>query len=138
MMEPWQEGRPEPGEWLGTRFVCRVSGAPADGVEPSYAAMTTPDGLKAVARYAYGIGPDKAMLWAGAVPTPLVADAHRAGLRVHPWTYRAEEPFLPASYKGKAGHDGVRAEIRAALGQGVDGFFTDFPLDGTQVRDGAP
>jgi hypothetical protein len=33
MMEPWQEGRPEPGEWLGTRFVCRVSGAPADSVD---------------------------------------------------------------------------------------------------------
>ncbi|HEU4557773.1 MAG TPA: lantibiotic dehydratase [Longimicrobium sp.] len=33
MMEPWQEGRPEPGEWLGTRFVCRVSGAPADTVD---------------------------------------------------------------------------------------------------------
>lgn len=33
MMEPWQEGRPEPAEWLGTRFVCRVSGAPADTVD---------------------------------------------------------------------------------------------------------
>ncbi|MFL5384679.1 MAG: lantibiotic dehydratase [Longimicrobiaceae bacterium] len=33
MMEPWQESRPDPGEWLGTRFVCRVSGAPADSVD---------------------------------------------------------------------------------------------------------
>ncbi|HEX8375009.1 MAG TPA: lantibiotic dehydratase, partial [Geminicoccaceae bacterium] len=39
-MEPWQEGRPEPGEWLGTRFVCRVSGAPADGVDDLRAART--------------------------------------------------------------------------------------------------
>ncbi|HVG44846.1 MAG TPA: lantibiotic dehydratase, partial [Longimicrobium sp.] len=40
MMEPWQEGRPEPGEWLGTRFVCRVSGAPADGVDGLRATRT--------------------------------------------------------------------------------------------------
>ncbi|HEU0043157.1 glycerophosphodiester phosphodiesterase [Sphingomonas sp.] len=114
------------------------SGAPADGAQPSYAAMTTPDGLKAVARYAHGIGPDKAMLWTGNTPSALAADAHRAGLKVHPWTYRAEEPFLPAPYKGRAGRAGVRAEIRAALDQKIDGFFTDFPVDGVQVRDGAP
>jgi hypothetical protein len=40
MMEPWQEGRPEPAEWLGTRFVCRVSGAPADTVDDLRAAAT--------------------------------------------------------------------------------------------------
>lgn len=40
MMEPWQEGRPEPAEWLGTRFVCRVSGAPADTVDELRAQAT--------------------------------------------------------------------------------------------------
>ena len=40
MMEPWQEDRSEPGEWLGTRFVCRVSGAPADGVDGLRATRT--------------------------------------------------------------------------------------------------
>ncbi|HYH82300.1 MAG TPA: lantibiotic dehydratase [Longimicrobium sp.] len=40
MMEPWQEGRAEPAEWLGTRFVCRVSGAPADTVDGLRAAAT--------------------------------------------------------------------------------------------------
>ncbi|HEV7588876.1 MAG TPA: lantibiotic dehydratase, partial [Longimicrobium sp.] len=40
MMEPWQEGRPETGEWLGTRFVCRVSGAPADSVDGLRATRT--------------------------------------------------------------------------------------------------
>jgi lantibiotic biosynthesis dehydratase-like protein len=40
MMEPWQDGRSEPGEWLGTRFVCRVSGAPADRVDELRAART--------------------------------------------------------------------------------------------------
>ncbi|HET7231558.1 MAG TPA: lantibiotic dehydratase [Longimicrobium sp.] len=40
MMEPWQEGRTEPAEWLGTRFVCRVSGAPADTVDELRARAT--------------------------------------------------------------------------------------------------
>ncbi|HEX6748921.1 MAG TPA: lantibiotic dehydratase [Longimicrobium sp.] len=40
MMESWQDGRSEPGEWLGTRFVCRVSGAPADYVDDLRAART--------------------------------------------------------------------------------------------------
>ncbi|MFL5540019.1 MAG: lantibiotic dehydratase [Longimicrobiaceae bacterium] len=40
MMEPWQESRPDPGEWLGTRFVCRVSGAPADSVDGLRAGRT--------------------------------------------------------------------------------------------------
>jgi len=40
MMEPWQEGRPEPAEWLGTRFVCRVSGAPADTIDELRARAT--------------------------------------------------------------------------------------------------
>ena len=114
------------------------TGGPADGAQPSYAAMTTPAGLRAVAAYAHGIGPDKAMLWAGDRPSPLVGDARRAGLKVHPWTFRAEEPFLPARYKGRAGRAGMRAELRAALDQQIDGFFIDFPLDGVQVRDGAP
>ena len=114
-----------------------ATGAPADGAAPSSAAMTTPAGLAAVARYAWGIGPDKAMLWTGEAPSPLVADAHHAGLKVHPWTFRAEQPFLPERFRGRPGHDGVRAEIAAALRQGIDGFFTDFPLDGAEVRNGA-
>ena len=115
-----------------------ATGAPADSAASSYAQMTTPAGLKAIARYAHGIGPDKAMLWGGGAPTPLVADAHAAGLAVHPWTYRAEEPFLPVAYRGRRGHDGVRAEMRAGIGQRIDGFFTDFPADGKAVRDEVP
>jgi glycerophosphoryl diester phosphodiesterase len=112
-------------------------GAPADGAEPSYAAMITPEGLRRIAGYAYGIGPDKAMLWAGDKPTPLVAQAHRAGLRVHPWTYRAENYFVRERFRregGPAAHGDVRGEIAAALGQGIDGFFTDFPAEGVAAR----
>ena len=112
-------------------------GAPADGAAPSYADMLTPDGLRKVARYAWGLGPDKAQLWAGAVPTSLVADAHAAGLRVHPWTYRAENAFLPARFRrGDApdAHGDVAGEIDAALRLGIDGFFTDYPLIGVEAR----
>ncbi len=115
-------------------------GAPADGTAPSYAAMLTPAGLRNIASYADGIGPDKAQLWDGVIPTTLVADAHEAGLRVHPWTYRAENYFLPAHFRRGAdprAHGDLSGEIDAALGQGIDGFFTDYPLVGVQTRDTA-
>ena len=115
-------------------------GAPADGAAPSYAAMTTPAGLKAVADYAWGLGPNKAMLWNDAVPTSIVADAHAAGLRVHPWTYRAENYFLPSRHRqgiNPRGHGDVAAEISAALRLGIDGFFTDYPAIGVKARDEA-
>jgi glycerophosphoryl diester phosphodiesterase len=116
-----------------------ADGAPADRAAPSYAAMATPEGLKAIAAYAYGIGPNKAMIRPGdGVPTSLVSDAHAAGLRVHPWTFRAENFFLPASLR-----DGIDPRRQGRLGEeiarhlelGVDGFFTDFPLDGALARD---
>jgi glycerophosphoryl diester phosphodiesterase len=112
-------------------------GAPADHAAPSYAAMLTPAGLKQIATYAYGIGPDKAQLWAGDAATSLVADAHAAGLRVHPWTYRAENYFVREPFRrgtDLVAHGDVKAEISAALAQGIDGFFTDFPLEGVEAR----
>lgn len=115
-------------------------GGPADGAAPSYTAMASPAGLKAVAAYAWGIGPNKAMLWAGDRPSPLVADAHAAGLGVHPWTYRAENMFLPTRFRNDdapGDHGNVAAEIRSALDQKIDGFFTDFPAIGNAVRHGA-
>ena len=123
----------------GIRLIQLVAGedGPADKAAPSYAAMMTPEGLKQVATYAWGIGPDKAMLWNGDAPTTLVADAHAAGLRVHPWTYRAENQFVrPAFRRGTdpKAHGDVAGEIRAALGQGIDGFFTDFPQIGVETR----
>ena len=116
-----------------------ASGAPADGAAPSYAAMATPAGLKAVAAYAFGIGPNKDMVRKGdAAPSSLVADAHEAGLAVHPWTFRAENFFLSSSLRNGLNprtHGRIQDDIARQLELGIDGFFTDFPLDGAQARD---
>lgn len=115
-----------------------ATGGPADHAAPSYAAMATPEGLRAVAAYAYGIGPNKAMILpprADAQPTALVADAHAAGLRVHPWTFRAENLFLSPAYRVAGALRGrIEDEIRFFLDLGVDGFFTDYPYAGVTAR----
>ncbi|OYY76185.1 MAG: glycerophosphodiester phosphodiesterase [Sphingomonas sp. 28-62-20] len=114
-----------------------ASGGPADKAAPRYAAMAMPEGLKAIARYAYGIGPNKNMIWNGvAPPTSLVADAHAVGLRLHPWTFRAENAFLPALFRdgtNPATHGQLSAEITAYLKLGVDGVFTDYPQIGART-----
>ncbi len=117
------------------------SGGPADGAQPSYKAMATPAGLKAVAAYAYGIGPERTMIQPASGPaTTLVADAHAAGLRLHPWTFRAENFFLLPDYRSGANpmdHGRLKDEILYFIGLGVDGFFTDFPHVGVEARDAA-
>ncbi len=109
-----------------------AKGASADGYE--YAALASADGLKQVAAYAAGIGPEKVMVIprdaVGRLgrPTSLVADAHAAGLEVHPWTFRPENYFLPLELKSginPRGHGDVDAEIRAYLATGIDGIFSD-------------
>ena len=86
------------------------------------------EGLKAIAGYADGIGPEKRMLvpvgpdGSLKAPTDLVERAHRLGLQVHVWTVRPEPQFLPAGYKGD-----VKAEFLQLQKLGVDGVFTDFP-----------
>ncbi|HYN39389.1 MAG TPA: glycerophosphodiester phosphodiesterase [Rhodospirillales bacterium] len=107
--------------------------------------LATPQGLAAIAGYADAIGVDKAMLiprrGAGGMlgpPSPLIADAHAAGLRVHGWTFRAENAFLPPEFRrrgGEAACGDLDGEITAFLAQGMDGFFTDQPDIGARVRD---
>ena len=115
-----------------------AEGGPADRPGTSYAAMTSPEGLKMIAAYADGIGPNKAMVIPrGALgrlgkPTDLVRDAHAAGLKVHPWTFRRENYFLPLNDKGgvnPAGHGDLAGEITAYLKTGIDGLFSDNPRE---------
>ena len=118
----------------------------ASGGTLRYADLLTPDGLREVAGYADAIGPNaRAILPLDASgrlgpPTPLVRDAHAAGLEVHAWTFRPENAFLPRSlWRGDdpaTRHEqGSLAEIRAHLAAGIDAFFTDDPRLGRQAVD---
>ncbi len=83
------------------------------------------EGLAHVAGYADGIGPwiPQVVRWrspaATAEVTSLVADAHAAGLAVHPYTFRIDQ--LPENAPDPA-------TVHHALfgAAGVDGLFTDF------------
>jgi glycerophosphoryl diester phosphodiesterase len=115
-----------------------ASGGPADHAEPSYAAMATAEGLARVAEYATGIGPERTMILPpSGTPTSLVADAHAAGLKVHPWTFRAENFFLLPAYRtvGDPAEQGRLAEeIAYFIGLGVDGLFSDYPYIAVSAR----
>lgn len=119
-----------------------AEGGPADRPDLTYAEMATTAGLMEVAAYANGIGPNKAMViprgpksdgvrdmtQALLGPTSLVADAHKVGLKVHPWTFRRENVFLPEDLRSSpnpADHGDLVAEISAFVAAGVDGIFTD-------------
>ena len=94
----------------------------------STAATLDAAGLKDIATYADGLGPEKRLIVpVGAdgslgTPTDLVSRAHAAGLLVHVWTLRIDKEFLPAGYKGRP-----EAEFEQFRDLGVDGLFTDFP-----------
>jgi glycerophosphoryl diester phosphodiesterase len=110
------------------------AGGPTD-VTLVYKEMVTPAGLKAIAAYANGVGPEYSMVIptvdGGLGPaTALVKDAHAAGLVVHPWTVRAENAFLPPKLRNGTDpmvHGNVDALYHALYAAGVDGLFSDFP-----------
>ncbi|RRH89061.1 glycerophosphodiester phosphodiesterase [Variovorax beijingensis] len=118
------------------------------GDKRNFDVMVTPAGLAEIKTYADGIGPWKRYIVSikGSIgsdgkpldvnkdgkindadatsvsPTTLVADAHKAGLFVHPFTFRNESRRLAADYN----KDG-RNEYAVYYKLGVDGVFTDFP-----------
>lgn len=115
--------------------------------------MLTPAGLAEIKTYADGIGPWKpqVMAWtispfpeknadgtpfAGTLadvnvvtPTSLIADAHKAGLFVHSYTFRDETRYLPGAYMGDP-----KAEFIQFFKAGIDGVFTDFANTGFAAR----
>ncbi len=121
-----------------------------------FSAMVTPVGLAEIKRYADGIGPWKPYIVPvkGSVdangnlrdingdgkinlndattqaPTTLIADAHRAGLFVHAYTFRNEQRRLAADYKGDP-----KAEYLQFYRLGIDGLFSDFADTALQARD---
>ncbi len=111
-----------------------ASGGPVARPDLSYAAMTKPGGLAAVAGYADWIGADAALIEpAPGAPTTLIADAHAAGLKVAAWTFRAENAFLPAADRlgaEPAAHGRLRERLARFTGYGLDAAFTDHPALG--------
>jgi len=109
--------------------------------------LLTPRGLQEVKGYADGIGPWKPYLISSACktvqagacadvtgdgaiderdrvllpPTNVIANAHRLGLLVHPYTFRSEQKRLTGSFAGNAVN-----EYLAFYEAGVDGLFSDF------------
>ena len=134
-----------------------VSGRPyswtlaADG--RFFGAMLTTTGLADIKTYADGIGPWKPQVmsltispfkptnadgtpYTGSladvntvVPTSLIADAHKAGLFVHTYTFRNEQKYLAGFYKGDPA-----AEFLTFYRAGIDGVFTDFTNTGVAAR----
>jgi glycerophosphoryl diester phosphodiesterase len=114
-------------------FLTAAAGNPFNDPR-GYADYTTPAGLRELAAFLSGIGPDKNQIIPRdaddtlGTPTSLVADAHRAGLTLHPYTFRAENQFLPVDYRVT---DDPNAYGRAIdeqvtfLRTGIDGLFTD-------------
>lgn len=117
--------------------------------------MVTPAGLAEIKTYADGIGPWKPYIMSvkgqldangkardingdGKVnyadasslpPTTLIADAHKAGLMVHAYTFRNESRRIPADFKGDP-----KAEYKAFYRLGLDGVFSDFADTAIQAR----
>lgn len=100
-----------------------------------YGDLITDTGLAAVASYADGIGPWRQNIYAtvGAA-TPLLSKAEKAGLVVHPYTFRQEQNYL---LPGKGGDTVSMADELAWLYQrGIAGVFSDFPDIAVQIRAG--
>ena len=77
-------------------------------------------GLKEVAKYAHGIGPDVNLLenMSGG-PSEMVVAAKKLGLFLHPYTLRADSESIPG-VNFEALHKKLFIDLE------VDGAFTDF------------
>ncbi|CEM38207.1 unnamed protein product [Vitrella brassicaformis CCMP3155] len=124
------------------------SGQPFDQVLSNgtltYDEMATADGLKAIAEYASGVGPEKYHFimpradddtLSADTKTTFVDDAHAAGLVVHPFTFRAENEFLPLNFRNGTDETAIGdmiGEMELFLEAGIDGVFVDHPDIGKQ------
>lgn len=106
----------------------------ATGDPRTVADLVKPAGLKWIASYAQGIGPTLDLVipkdanGALTTPTTLVADAHRAGLILHPYTMRNENVFLPADFRKGTdpnAYGDAFGAFRTYFATGIDGVFSD-------------
>lgn len=114
------------------------------GTGLTYGDMATPGGLKEVAKYAAAVGPDKSYIIPRdsenrlGTPTNFVTDAHIVGLKVHPYTFRAENTFLPVEFRTadttESAIGDLSAELRVYIDAGIDGLFSDQPDIPVRVR----
>ncbi|MET8029703.1 glycerophosphodiester phosphodiesterase [Streptomyces avermitilis] len=126
---------------VGNPLVVLLSAAstrPWDFVEAgdprTVADLVKPEGLEWIASYAQGIGPTLDLVIPKdasgnlTTPTTLVADAHEAGLILHPYTMRNENTFLPTNFKKGTdanAYGDVFGAFKAYFGTGIDGVFSD-------------
>lgn len=128
-------------EQSGYKLVQLVAaeGGPADEPAMRYGAMVTMDGMARIAEYADAIGSDiRLVLEEDGTPSGLVNAAHAAGLKVHAWTLRKENAFLPSPLRRGEGEGarGCPEKLWALLARaGVDGVFTDDPAIGVAARE---
>lgn len=96
--------------------------------------LIKPEGLKWIAGFAQGIGPDLTVIIPRdkdgklGTPTSVVKDAHAAGLVLHPYTVRNENTFLPTDLRRGSDPNAYGdsfAYFKALLGTGIDGLFSD-------------
>jgi glycerophosphoryl diester phosphodiesterase len=122
----------------------------ATGDPRTYADLARPAGLDYVKSFSDGVGATKNLVIARDAagnllqPTALIHDAHARGLKVHAWTFRNENQFLPLNLRtgtDPSAWGNVLEEVRTFLAAGLDGLFADFPDTAALARDlflGAP
>jgi glycerophosphoryl diester phosphodiesterase len=128
---------------VGKPFDFTLAGDPR-----TYADLATPAGLAEIARYADGVGPNMNVIVPRdasnhlLAPTHFVDDVHRAGLVVHPWTFRRENTFLPEDFRQGnpasplylSAVGNLPAELELFYKLGVDGVFSDNADTAVAVR----
>ncbi len=110
----------------------------------TFAYFTTDAGLAEIKTYADGIGPWKRYIVSTIVaglpgpgeaslkllpPNNLIDRAHKAGLRIHTWTFRNEQRRLVSDYAGNPVN-----EYLQFFRLGIDGVFSDFPDTAVAAR----
>jgi len=124
---------------VGQPFDFRSSGDPR-----TWADLATPAGLDYLKAFTNGVGATKNLVIARDAagnllqPTPLLHDAHVRGLKVHAWTFRNENQFLPLNLRTGTDPNAwgdILGEIRTFLTAGLDGVFADYPDTAVLARD---